>query len=163
MTLGTRIAGARSEAGLTQQQLADAVGRSVHAVRKWERDENKPSVELLEKIAEITGAPLGFLLGHGEEEGLSEVEKTRAALARLQRRIEGLREAGGLAAPGHPGVDALADSELFRREYQVTDEELHMLRNCVITRLDGTYVSIDTIHGAIALLEAIRRLETELH
>jgi len=161
MTLGTRIASGRNEAGLTQQQIADGVGRSVHAVRKWERDENKPSVELLEKIAEVTGAPLAFLIGHGDEEELSEVEKTRAALARLQRRIEGLGEAGGLAAPDHPGVGALADSELFRREYQVTDEELHMLRSCVITRPDGTCVSIDTIHGAVALLEAIRRLDKE--
>ncbi len=160
MTLGTRIADARSEAGLTQQQLADAVGRSVHAVRKWERDQNQPSVELLEKIAATTGAPLAFLLGYAEEEGLSEVERTRAALVRLQRRIEDLGEAGG-PAPSHPGVDALADSELFRREYQVSDEELYMLRNCVISRPDGTRVAIDTLQGAVALLEAIRRLDTE--
>lgn len=160
-TLGSRITGARNEAGLTQQGLADAVGRSVHAIRKWERDENEPSIELLTVIGEVTGVSLSFLVGDAGSEGLSEAEKTRAALARIHRRIECMSDATGEPGdmPKHAGVEALADSELFRREYQPTDDELHMLRHCVISRSDGSHLTVDTINGAVALLEAIRRAE----
>jgi len=161
MTLGNRIASARKEAGLTQQGLADAVGRSVHAIRKWERDENEPSLQLLETVANISGVSVTYLIGREADEQLGEVEKTRAALERLQQRIAALLQASDLASeppPTHPGVEALADSDLFRREYGVTDDELYMLRSCAIRRRDGVYVIIESMQGAVGLLEAIRRL-----
>lgn len=161
MTLGIRIANARNEAGFTQQKLADAVGRSVHALRKWERDENEPSLELLAKIGEVTGVSVAYLIGCSGENELSEAEKTRAALARIHRRIINSTEGLDLSddSPRHPGVETLSANDLFMREYGVTDEELYMLRHASIVRRDGSRVVIRNIQGAIALLEAIRRMD----
>ncbi len=137
------------------------MGRSVHAIRKWERDENEPSIELLNKIGEITGVSLSYLVGDAGSEGLTEAEKTRAALARIHRRIEGMSDVTGEpgSLPRHAGVEALADSDVFRREYDSSEDELHMLRHCIITRSDGTHLTFDTINGAVAMLEAVRRAE----
>ncbi len=174
MRLGTRIGKARNEAGLSRQGLAEAVGRSVHAVRKWERDEHEPSLAMLERIAEVTGVSVSYLVGGSSEGDLTEVARAHAALAAIERRAEVVEQAGvdgeeALVAhaqlpqpkPRHPGVAALAASELYRREYGVSDEELDMLRTCLIRRRDGSCVVISTIQGAVALLEALRQTERD--
>ena len=171
MRLGARIGKARNEVGLSRQGLAEAVGRSVHAVRKWESDEHEPSLAMLQQIAEVTGVSVSYLVGGSSEGDLTEVARARAALAGIERRAELVEQAGAgdgtaLVAqaqlpqpkPHHPGVAALAASELYRREYDVSDEELDMLRTCLIRRGDGGHVVISTMQGAIALLEAIRQM-----
>lgn len=44
--LGTRIKRARERKRLTQQQLADALGRSVRAVNDWENDRTSPRSDI---------------------------------------------------------------------------------------------------------------------
>jgi transcriptional regulator with XRE-family HTH domain len=53
---------ARQQAGLTQQQIADAVDRSKQNVSNFENDRTTPSVEVLIAFAEHTGASLDWLL-----------------------------------------------------------------------------------------------------
>ena len=169
MRLGARIGKARNEAGLSRQGLADAVGRSVHAVRKWETDEHEPSLGMLQRIAEVTGMSVSYLVGGSSEGDLTEMARARAALAGIERRAEVAEQAGAedeaevlaQARPHHPGVAALAASELYRREYGVSDEELDMLRTCLIRRSDGGYVVISTMQGAMAFLEALRQAEKD--
>jgi transcriptional regulator with XRE-family HTH domain len=51
--LGKRIAFLRRSRSLTQEQLAEAVGRSVEFISLVERGVNSPSVAGLEKFAEV--------------------------------------------------------------------------------------------------------------
>lgn len=51
MTLGERIALARKQAGLSQEQLGDKLGVSRQAVSKWELDEATPEVTKLKAMA----------------------------------------------------------------------------------------------------------------
>ncbi len=61
--LGRRIAGARRLAGLTQSDLASAVGVTAQAVSKWERGSSCPDISILDEIADTLGISLSELLG----------------------------------------------------------------------------------------------------
>lgn len=62
-TMGKRIQRLRKERGLTQKQLADAVGVTPQAVSKWETDESCPDVTALPLIAGALGVSTDTLLG----------------------------------------------------------------------------------------------------
>lgn len=53
MSIGSNIKSLREERGLTQEQVADALGVSFQAVSSWERDEYKPDTDRLIRIAEL--------------------------------------------------------------------------------------------------------------
>lgn len=61
MELKTRIALARQKAGMTQQELADAVGKTRGAVAQWESGEIRPRHKTLTKIAAATGKDISWL------------------------------------------------------------------------------------------------------
>ena len=71
-TLNERIKQLRKEKGLTQSQLADALGVTDKAVSKWEVGEANPDISLLAKISEIFGVTIDYLLtGKVEEPAIS--------------------------------------------------------------------------------------------
>lgn len=53
MSIGTNIRRLREEKGLTQENVADAIDVSFQAVSSWERDEYKPDLDKLLKLAEV--------------------------------------------------------------------------------------------------------------
>jgi transcriptional regulator with XRE-family HTH domain len=62
MAFKIRIAAARVNAGMTQQELADAVGVSKTTVINWESNKTDPSVVALREISKISGVPIDFIL-----------------------------------------------------------------------------------------------------
>ena len=62
-TIGKRIQALRKERGLTQKQLADAVGVTPQAVSKWETDESCPDITALPLLASALGVSVDTLLG----------------------------------------------------------------------------------------------------
>lgn len=55
-----RLTQARVEAGLTQQELASAVGCSVMSIGKYERGERSPRGPMLRRIAAATGREIAW-------------------------------------------------------------------------------------------------------
>jgi len=53
-----RLALARAEAGLTQEELARATEISLASISKYERGERSPRGPRLRRIAEVTGKPV---------------------------------------------------------------------------------------------------------
>jgi transcriptional regulator with XRE-family HTH domain len=53
-----KIAEQRKSKGMSQQELADALGVSQNAVSMWETGRRAPSVVILQKIAAALGASL---------------------------------------------------------------------------------------------------------
>ena len=53
MSVGSNIKSLREERKLTQEQIAEAMGVSFQAVSAWERDEYKPDVDKLVRLAEV--------------------------------------------------------------------------------------------------------------
>src|SRR5688572_27762798 len=63
-TLGDRIRKARKHAGMSQAELAHAIGVRHSTIATWETDVNRPShlVATVDKIAEATGVDMEWLL-----------------------------------------------------------------------------------------------------
>lgn len=61
-TIGDRIRKARMGACLTQRDLAEAIFVSESLVCRWESNQRLPSVDDLEKIAEVTDVNEGWLM-----------------------------------------------------------------------------------------------------
>lgn len=61
MELKDRILKAREDAGLTQQQLADATGKTRGAVAQWESGKTRPRHDVLSSIASATGREISWL------------------------------------------------------------------------------------------------------
>lgn len=59
--LGRRISALRRKAGRTQAQLAEDVGAATSSLARIEIGQRQPSLELLGKIADSLGLPLGQL------------------------------------------------------------------------------------------------------
>ena len=65
---GRIIARFRREKGMTQRDLADALGISNKAVSKWETGQGMPDIELLERMSDVFGVPIDVLI-RGVREG----------------------------------------------------------------------------------------------
>ena len=68
MLLGSKIAGRRRELQMTQEELANAVGVSVHAVTCWENDWNLPDIDKIHALARALQIGIGHLIGSSEDE-----------------------------------------------------------------------------------------------
>lgn len=79
LSLGKRLRNTRALRGLTQAQIADAVGVTNVTLSRYESGERRPEPEMLKKLAGILGVSADYLLGtsdamHGSENaaGLAE-------------------------------------------------------------------------------------------
>ncbi len=61
MSLGTRLAEARSDSELTQAKVATMLGISTVAISNWERGEDIPKTEHLAAVTEIYGVRFRWL------------------------------------------------------------------------------------------------------
>ena len=66
-TFGQRFQRLRKEAGLTQEEVAEKVGITPQGVSKWENDLSSPDINILVKLAEISGVSVEELLGEEKE------------------------------------------------------------------------------------------------
>ena len=68
MTLGQKIKKARTEANLTQKDLADQLAVTFQTVSKWESDTNEPDLTTLRAIAKATNVKLEYLVSEEDDE-----------------------------------------------------------------------------------------------
>jgi transcriptional regulator with XRE-family HTH domain len=85
-TVGARIRAARQDRGMTQNDLAVAVGVSRSAVAQWETERAGQVRGNLTRIASVLGVPVQYLL-HGEADTrpAGPENATELALLRLYR------------------------------------------------------------------------------
>lgn len=83
MKIGHRIREHRRAKGLTQEEVAAALGVSAPAVSKWEGDLTFPDITLLPPLARLLGTDLNGLLGFQEE-------PSREALGAYLNQLAGL-------------------------------------------------------------------------
>jgi transcriptional regulator with XRE-family HTH domain len=99
--VGGRLRTARRSAGLTQKQLAEAVGVESITVSRWERGVTSPSLSRLRRIAEITKTTVSDLVrapdaatAHAVELAAlrEELAETRALVDRVVRTLDQLAQ-----------------------------------------------------------------------
>ena len=91
MYFGTQLRTLRTQAGLTQAQLADRLGVTKSVVSFYELRERAPSAEVLIKCAGIFHVTTDYLLGLKEKETLDISELGKADVALLRALAERLR------------------------------------------------------------------------
>ena len=62
-----RLRELRTEKGLTQQELGDAIGLHGMSISGYERGVKKPSFEALDSLADVLNVSIDYLLGHSDE------------------------------------------------------------------------------------------------
>jgi transcriptional regulator with XRE-family HTH domain len=96
-----RLIGARNDAGLTQAELADAIGVSLRSIQNWEDSrsdsDSQPGAKNLRKLAEVLGCSIPHLLGTEESTGI----KTEGTI-----QMDRFHEMGG---GGRPSTQACRD------------------------------------------------------
>lgn len=63
MSISENIKFYRNEKGLTQQELADKIGKSINSVKKYESGYTKPPIDVINKIASVLGISINQLIG----------------------------------------------------------------------------------------------------
>lgn len=81
MNISDRIQSLRKAKGITQEQLADAVGVSRQAVSKWEAEQSVPDLERVVAMAEYFDVTTDYIL-RGIEPAPKKGSGSRAAHAR---------------------------------------------------------------------------------
>lgn len=93
---GAMISRLRKEHGMTQLQLADALGVTFQAVSNWERGLSMPDISKLPELAELFGTTIDELLGRPCP------VLTEAAAGRLEKHLEITAVTVGEAAEAAP-------------------------------------------------------------
>ena len=77
-SMGSIIARKRKELGLTQEQLATALGISFQAVSKWENEISSPDISTLPLLADLFGISVDELFGRPAPIALEALLRIRA-------------------------------------------------------------------------------------
>jgi transcriptional regulator with XRE-family HTH domain len=80
-TFGKKLREARETKGLSQQELAKSIGTIHTVVGRYERDEMKPSIDVVKRLAEELDTTVGYLIDEAKEANLL---KDPAMLMRFQ-------------------------------------------------------------------------------
>jgi transcriptional regulator with XRE-family HTH domain len=87
MNVGDNIKVFRKNAGLTQQELADILGMSLHTITKYEQNQREPNIKTLKRIASIFSISLGELLEYGEEPQHTFKQMTKTELLEMLKYL----------------------------------------------------------------------------
>ena len=72
LVLANRLKELRKQKDISQQKLAEIVGKTQQAVNLWEKGENEPSIEAINIMADYFGVTTDYLLGRRNYYVLSE-------------------------------------------------------------------------------------------
>ena len=78
MTLGEQITNLRKKKGISQVELGKQIGTSGDIIGRYERNEVKPSIEVVINIADILGVSIDYLVGK------TDLEFDKNTLKRIQ-------------------------------------------------------------------------------
>ena len=78
--------------GITQVELAHRLGVSKQSVSNWKSNNIQPSIELLEKTADLFGVTTDYLLGREPLRVLDVSGLTAQQIAHLRVLVEDLRQ-----------------------------------------------------------------------
>ncbi|MBX7227389.1 MAG: helix-turn-helix domain-containing protein [Chitinophagales bacterium] len=89
MSFGKRLTDARKKKGLSQEDVALALGTKAPVIGRYERDEMKPSIEAAAKIADVLEVSLDWIVGNTD----AELDKdTLKRILELQKLPKDIRE-----------------------------------------------------------------------
>lgn len=153
---GERIRAARKGVGMTQEQLALAIGAAGQStVGNYERGENEPNLATARKIAEVTGRSVAWLIGedngHRAETVAAQYQlpDTKYALIRRYQITAGAGEA-------HPnGHEEISGSHAYRRDW--LEKRGLVAAACVVIDVKGESMEPTICDGDTVLINTAEK------
>ena len=123
--MGTdRIKQLRKQKGLTQKEMAEAVGVGVSTVAMWESGKRTPSVKLLNDLSDLFDKSIDYILGTSDDDRspkLNDAQVEQLGTWEIQSElIDILRQYLQLDEYGKMNVRSLLNRELVRCQEQGT-------------------------------------------
>ena len=87
MTFGEKLQALRKKQGLSQEQLAEALGVSRQAISKWELNAAVPDVENIVKLSALLHVTTDYLMKADVQEEGDAVMQLRAQVEQLQEEL----------------------------------------------------------------------------
>ena len=94
--LNLRIRTLRRARGMSQVQLAELLGVTKQSVSNWENDNIQPSIEMLQKLAQVFSVSTDYLLGMEASATLDVSGLAPEVVTHLRQLVDDLR--------GRPGA-----------------------------------------------------------
>ena len=135
-----KIITARKRAGLTQEQLATAIGVKRAVISKYETGAIEPSISQLQKIAAVLNIPLSSLLDLPEYDGLLREEH-------VKRITEALEETQG-SLEGEIGFDPTMPDEDYPARIRYVTSFIEKNSDTLKLAMPGTHMAPDDIEEA---------------
>ena len=137
MTFGERLHEIRKQNGITQQELADRIGVTKGTVSTWERNNRRPSFDMMNTLCDLFAVDLGYLSGASdisqplvtaqqlEDGALVQVEEYLTEYALKYSRLDQF---------GRNAVEALIRAEFERCKVQDTLCDATAYKGCITIR-----------------------------
>lgn len=146
-TIGSRIKRKREEAGLSQERLATAVGRTKGTVSQWESDSTRPKGDTLFKLADVLGCEARWL-----QDGSSNVVRADQPSRYFSYPVISCVQAGDWAeavAPYEPGDEPHKEGTDYRAQgpafwLEVKGDSMTAPHGASPSITEGTLVLFDT-------------------
>jgi transcriptional regulator with XRE-family HTH domain len=155
-SIGTRIAEARKRKGLTQDQLAEAMGVSPQAVSKWENDISCPDITLLPQLADYFGISVDDLLrGPATQDVQIVPEEERKDFSKMMLRINVLSAQGDKVKVNLPmpllktGLQIGMNMETMGNYDALKDIDFDAILKMVENGVIGKLVEVESADGDI--------------
>lgn len=131
--MGTdRIKQLRKQKGLTQKEMAEAVGVGVSTVAMWESGKRTPSFKLLNDLSDLFDKSIDYILGTSDDDRspkLNDAQVEQLGTWEIQSElIDILRQYLQLDEYGKMNIRSLLNRELVRCQEQGTDERVGGLK-----------------------------------
>ena len=131
--MGTdRIKQLRKQKGLTQKEMAEAVGVGVSTVAMWESGKQTPSFKLLNDLSDLFDKSIDYILGTSDDDRspkLNDAQVEQLGTWEIQSElIDILRQYLQLDEYGKMNIRSLLNRELVRCQEQGTAERVGGLK-----------------------------------
>lgn len=166
LKLNENIKKLRKQHGMTQEQLAEAMGVSVGAVSKWESGQSNPELSLVAELADFFGVSVDVLLGYTLKSSSRENVISHIRRLNLEKRFDEAPAEIAKALQKYPNCFEIvyhsailfSNLSLERHDPEAMNRALELFeRSCgLIDQNTDPEISLSTIQNRIAMIYAHR-------
>ncbi len=127
-TFSQRLKELRKQKGLSQQQLAEAIGLTKQTISLWERGERRPEFDTMTDVADYFSVNLSYLLGTSDDPTVPEVAQEDAESWAQGEEVESIRDVANQMAQLSPESRKIVEATIHeayridRSKDRLTDE-----------------------------------------
>lgn len=154
--IGQRIREARKQIpGMTQEKLALLIGAAGQStIGNYERGENEPSFETLQRIAEVTGQSIAFLTSEYSLQA-QQAQPGYDATSTRYAMVKRLDVQAGAGIPQENGHEEISGTHAYRRDW--LEKRGLFASACAVIEVKGESMEPTICDGDVVLINTAER------